>query len=212
MRNPNDPAGGKENDFLSAHDKLLTGLNNPEFAALNISAADKALIVGDNADLHHDKTASDNAKALARSTTQTKLSTFTRGEKNYRAVRQRIINSSGYTPAFGAALGLEHAPGVAPGSTSMDGPQPVLRAKPLDTGGVLIKSTKGKAEAVDLYCKRDGDADFVRLMRVLHFPYVDNRPLLVLGKPEKREYRALLVSHDQPYGNASGIITVIVSV
>ena len=42
MRNPNDRAGGRENDFLSAHNILQTGLNSPEFAALNISAADKA--------------------------------------------------------------------------------------------------------------------------------------------------------------------------
>ena len=211
MRNPNDPAGGRENDFLRAHDQLLAGLNSPEFAALNISAADKATIAEDNAALHQDKTASDNAKALARSTTQTKLSTFARGEKNYRSVRQRIINGTGYTSAFGLALGLEHPTGVAPGSTSSTGPQPVLRAKPLVSGGVSIKATKGKAEAVDLYSKRDGDADFVFLKRLMYFPYIDDRPLLVSGKPEKREYRAMLVRHDQPYGNMSDTLTVIVS-
>ena len=178
---------------------------------MNISAADKAIITGDNADLHRDKAASDNANAIARAATKTKLSTIKRGEKNYRGVRQRIINSLGYTPAFGVALGLEHPAGVAPGSTSSTGPQPILRAKPLVGGGVSIKATKGKAQAVDLYGKRDGDADFVLLGRVMYFPYVDSRPLFVAGKPEKREYRAMLVRHDQPYGTASGIITVIVS-
>ena len=211
MRNPNDPAGGRENDFLSAHDKLLAGLNSPEFAALNISAADKATIAADNAALHQAKTANDNAKALARSTTQAKVSIIKRSDKNYRTIRQRILTGPSYAPAFGIALGLEHTTGVAPVSTSITGPQPVLRAKSLDTGGVLIKSTKGKAEAVDLFCKREGDADFVFLMRVLHFPYVDSRPLLVPGKPEKREYRAMLVRHDKPYGNASASTTVIVS-
>jgi len=211
MRNPNDPAGGRENDFLSAHDKLLAGLNSPAFAGLNISAADKATIAEDNAALHQAKTANDNAKALARSTTQTKVSIIKRSDKNYRTIRQRILTGPGYTVASGVALGIEHTTGVAPGSTSITGPQPVLRAKPLDSGGVLIKATKGKAEAVDLYCKRDGDADFVFLMRVLHFPYVDNRPLLVPGQPEKREYRAMLFRQDKPYGSASAILTVIVS-
>jgi hypothetical protein len=64
---------------------------------------------------------------------------------------------------------------------------------------------------VDLYCKRDGDADFVFYMRCLHFPVIDNRPLLVAGKPEKREYRAMFIRKNQPYGNMSAAITVIVS-
>ena len=212
MRNPNDPAGGKENDFLSAHDKLLAGLNNPGFAGLNISPADKAIIAADNAALHQAKTASDNAKALARSTTQTKASLLKRSDKNYRTIRQRILNSPGYAPSDGIALGLEHTTGVAPGSTSITGPQPVLRAKPLDTGGVLLKSSKGDAEAVDLYSKREGDADFICIARVLHFPYIDNRPLRVAGQPEKREYRAKFIRQNQPYGNASQIITVVASV
>ena len=108
MRNPNDPVGGAQNDFLGAHDLLLAGLNSPEFAALNLTDADKATITEDNATLHRDKTASDNAKALARSTTKIKLSTFRRGETNYRAIRQRIINSRSYTKPIGLVLGLEH--------------------------------------------------------------------------------------------------------
>ena len=209
MRNPNDPVGGKENDFLSVHDKLLAGLNNPGFAGLNISAADKDTLLNDNAALHRDKTASDTANAVARSATKNKRSTFTRSEKQYRAIRQRLLLAAGYTKAVGLALGLEHPTGVAPGSTSITGPQPVLRAKALDTGGVLLKSTKGRAEAVDLYCKRDGDADFIFIERVLHFPFVDRRPLLVAGKPETREYRAILIRHEKPYGNTSAILTVI---
>ena len=48
-------------------------------------------------------------------------------------------------------------------------------------------------------------------MRVLHFPYIDSRPLLVAAKPEKREYRAKFIRQNQPYGNMSATITVIVS-
>jgi len=123
MRNPNDPAGGKENDFLNAHDQLLAGLNSPKFASLNISAADKATIAEDNAALHQAKTAADNAKALARSTNQTKASIIKRSDKNYRTIRGRIMVSPGYSVGSGVALGLEHTTGVAPGTTSMTGPR-----------------------------------------------------------------------------------------
>lgn len=54
-------------------------------------------------------------------------------------------------------------------------------------------------------------ADFNYLGRVRYFPYVANRPLRVASQPEKREYYAILVSHDQPYGNPSASITVTVS-
>jgi hypothetical protein len=47
------------------------------------------------------------------------------------------------------------------------------------------------------------------LARVSYSPFVDKRPLLSPTKPERREYIALYVSHDQEYGQRSGIINVI---
>ena len=129
----------------------------------------------------------------------------------FRALAKRVKAATGYTVAIGEILGIERPQSTPASEMSEDGPQPVLRGKSLDTGGAEIKSNKGDAEAVDVYGKRDGDADFVFLMRVLHFPWVDNRPLLVAGKPEKREYRAMFIRKNQPYGNMSAIITVIVS-
>ena len=79
------------------------------------------------------------------------------------------------------------------------------------TGGCQIKCTKGAAQAVDVYCQRDGDLNPVLLKRVMYFPFVDDRPLLVAGKPEKRSYYGVAVSHDQQYGDPSAVITVIVS-
>jgi hypothetical protein len=42
-------------------------------------------------------------------------------------------------------------------------------------------------------------------------PYVDNRPLLVAGKPETREYRAIYILHDAEIGNPSdeAVVTAI---
>jgi len=45
---------------------------------------------------------------------------------------------------------------------------------------------------------------------VMHLPYIDARPLLVAGQPETREYHTVFVRHDQPYGQPSATIKVVV--
>jgi len=212
MSNSNDPAGGSQDQFMDKHDLLKDGMGKPEAAPLNISPADQATVTADNTDMHAKKTASATADAVAQQATKDKNNSFALGEKNYRAIRQRIMKSPAYTPALGEMLGIERTQSAPAGAMSTDGPQPVLRGKALDTGGAEIKSNKGDAEAVDLYSKRDTDADFVFFMRCLHFPIIDNRPLLVAGKPEKRQYRAMFIRKNQPYGNMSAAITVVVSV
>jgi len=211
MSKTNDPIGGTQDAFIAKHDLLKAGLTVPAVVALNISPADQATITADNTDMHAKKGASDIANAAAQQATKDKLSSLDTGEANYRLVRQHIMKAPGYTQGIGELLGLERPVTVLAAEMSTDGPQPVLRGKPLETGGAEVKSNKAGAEAVDLYCKRDTDADFVRLDRVLHFPYIDNRPLLVAGKPEKRDYKGLFIRQNQPYGKMSAVITVVVS-
>jgi hypothetical protein len=55
----------------------------------------------------------------------------------------------------------------------------------------------------NIYCRRDGDTGPVFLARDTASPYVDNRPLLVAGKPEVHEYRATDVLADAEIGNPS---------
>ena len=129
----------------------------------------------------------------------------------FRGLVKRVKASPGYTPAIGAMLGIEGTQGATASVMATDGPQPVLRGKALDTGGAELKSNKADAEAVDIYSKRDGDAEFVFFMRALHFPIIDNRPLLVAGKPEKRDYRAKFIRQNQPYGNMSATLSLVVS-
>jgi hypothetical protein len=210
MRNHNDPASGSENKFLEGHDLLKQSLSKPEIAAL-ISPADQATILDDNLTLHQEKTASEQAAAVAKQATKRKNTAFKSGRGNYCQIRQRFMTAVGYTPALGVLAGIARPPSAPPDSQSADGPQPVLRGKPGPEGGAWIKSTKGHAEAVDIYSKREGDANLVFLMRVLHFPWVDDRPLLVDGQPEKREYCAMFMRRNKPYGKMSAIITVIVS-
>jgi hypothetical protein len=211
MSGKNDPSGGGENAFLDKHDLLKNGLLKSEVVALNIAPADIATINTDNADMHQKKTDADSTAAVAQQATADKTNSIGNGRKNYRVIRQRILKNPGCTPAIADLLGLERTQSQPAGEMSGDGPQPVLRGKALTTGGAEIKSNKGDAEAVDIYSKRDGDADFVFLMRALHFPWVDARPLLAAGKPEKRDYRGQFIRQNKPYGNVSATITLVVS-
>ena len=211
MKSKNDPTNSSQDGFLDNHDMLKAGLTNPAVVALNISAADQATITADNTTLHTVKSADDIASAAAQQSTKDKNNTFTLGKSNYRAVRQRIMKSAGYTPAIGELLGLELPQHAAPAVVLGSGTTLVMHGAALVTGGAQIKCTKGDAEAIDIYCQRDGDANPVFLKRVMHFPYVDNRPLLVAGKPEKRSYYGIAVRHDEQYGDPSATITVIVS-
>ena len=70
-------------------------------------------------------------------------------------------------------------------------------------GKVEIAFNKSTSEGVNIYCRSDGDPGPVFLARDTVSPYVDNRPLLVAGKPEVREYRALYVVADAEIGNPS---------
>ena len=55
---------------------------------------------------------------------------------------------------------------------------------------------------------REGDADFKFLARDTSPTYVDNRPLLVAGKPELREYKAVFVVGDVGVSQFRDEITV----
>src|SRR5437867_4473351 len=60
--------------------------------------------------------------------------------------------------------------------------------------------TNDNTDGVNLYSKRDGDADFIFLARDTATPYIDTRSLLTAGKPEIREYKAMFVLSDEEIG------------
>ncbi len=78
-----------------------------------------------------------------------------------------------------------------------------------DPGGVVeLDFDKSISDGVNIYAKRDGDADFVFLARDTASPYIDNRPLLVATKPELREYKAVYVQSDAEIGLFSDEVVV----
>ena len=127
----------------------------------------------------------------------------------FRSLAQRIKGMHTYTTAIGRALDLE-GPAAVAYAASAGTAQPVAHGRALVSGGAEIKSTKGEAEAVDIYSQREGDAAPVHLARVMHLPYIDARPLLVANQPESREYYTVFVRNDQPYGQPSATIKVVV--
>ncbi len=77
------------------------------------------------------------------------------------------------------------------------------------SGGVVeLDFDKSISDGVNIYAKRDGDADFVFLARDTASPYIDNRPLLAVGKPELREYKAVYVQSDAEIGLFSDEVVV----
>ena len=75
-------------------------------------------------------------------------------------------------------------------------------------GVVELDLDKSISDGVNIYAKRDGDADFVFLARDTASPYIDNRPLLVATKPELREYKAVYVQSDAEIGLFSDEVVV----
>jgi hypothetical protein len=107
--------------------------------------------------------------------------------------------ASSYSDALGDIIGI-----VGPeDTTDLSTAKPTLTGTAKAGGSVEIAFDKSVSEGVNIYCRRDGDPGPVFLARDTVSPYVDNRPLLVAGKPEVREYRALYVVADAEIGNPS---------
>ena len=76
------------------------------------------------------------------------------------------------------------------------------------SGVVETDFNLANSDGVNLYSRRDGDADFKFLTRDTVPPCADNRPMLVAGKPELREYKAVFVVADKEVSQFSDEITV----
>lgn len=192
----------QDDKFLEFHDHLTAEATKPGSI---VPAGDQTTLAADNAKLHIDFPASDAADAAAKSATAKKKATRAGAEKNVRTMARQWKAAGNYTEATGKALkvaGPEHVVDTANAKPPLKG-----RAIP---GGAEIGGKMDFAEAIKLFSKRDGDADWVPLAVEMHMPYVDNRPLLVAGKPETRRYRGIYIVNDQPVGQYSDEILVTV--
>ena len=193
----------RDNDFLVWHDQFKAAAT-AQAATLGLTPADTGAVGADNASLHTKITALNNAAAVAQQATADKTATRQTVEKNVRALARRIKAQTSYTTAIGAQLGIEGPQDT----TDLTTAQPTLDGTDQTGGVVQLNFSKSKSDGVNIYCKRDGDADFVFLARDTSSPYVDNRPLLVAGKPELRTYQAVYILNDQEIGNYSDEVVV----
>ena len=123
----------------------------------------------------------------------------------FRALVNYIKNHPDYDVADGIDLGIE---GTALSAPVMK-PTAVLRA----TGPTTVRHSVAKNghEAVDVYCRRGAEPAATKLGRYSRARFDDNRPNLVTGQPECREYTYQYVDDDEPVGEVSDVLRVITS-
>lgn len=190
-------------DLLLWHDHFLA-MATAKQAELGLSDAELATLRTDNADFRAKLAAQNLANATAKQATADKAVSRSRTVGNARASTRRIKAGAGYTEALGLALGIEGSED----STDLSAAKPALTATDQTGGVVVIDFVKSKSDGVNIYCQREGEADFVFLARDTVPPYVDNRPLFTPGKPELRRYTAVYVLNDEEIGQYSDEVAV----
>ncbi|MFN2621757.1 MAG: hypothetical protein ABR611_02835 [Chthoniobacterales bacterium] len=121
-----------------------------------------------------------------------------------------IKSNAGYTDAIGADLGVVGTPGAFDPNTYQAELKSVELTMP---GQVTVKFGKagGKIDGVNVYSRRQGQADWKFLGRDTQSPYVDTTPLTQAGTPEVREYRVRGVINDEEIGDYSAAQQITVS-
>jgi hypothetical protein len=184
-----------DHDFLVWLDHFV-GSVSPE---LGLSESDVNALKAINEAYHAKTVTANNASALAKQAITDKNDCRQQAENLIRTVARRIKAGEGYSLSLGRQLGIEGAEV----KSSLDDQAPVLSAVDKTGGTVLLSFNKYRSEGVNLYCQRENDSDWVLLGRATLSPFIDNRPLLLAGKPELRRYSAVFMQRDKEVGNFS---------
>jgi hypothetical protein len=198
MKKPFIPS--KQDPYLKWHDTLKGGVTATTTGA---TADDVAMLETDNTAIHAKMvtvTNADKASIAAHADLNQAIAT---SQTNARGLAQRIKKSTGYNEVIGKTLQIIGEEDT----TDMTQEKPVLGIKVLANGVVEVSFGKMLAEGVHIYGKRDGEAGFTYLSSETHSAYVDNRPLLVAGKPETRQYYAVFFIGKAEIGLQSDIAT-----
>ena len=127
--------------------------------------------------------------------------------KRLRDAANRARAHPAYTAVIGADLGII-APAAAP--TPPGDVKPTAKGRPQGHNEAVLDWVKAGHDAVRIESKRGGEAAFTLLGSDVFPPYVDNRPLLVPGQPEERQYQFQYEDDDAPVGLWSDIVRVTV--
>lgn len=77
-------------------------------------------------------------------------------------------------------------------------------------GSVRGSYLKGKANGARVECKRGSETTFTTFSNVFKASFVDDRPNLIPGQPETRQYRIWYLVNDDVVGLVSSIVTITV--
>ena len=185
------------------HDQFKTAVL-ANATTFGLVAGDTTPITTDNTDYHAKVTAQTAAANTSKQATADLTTSRATAEKHARALVKRIKAHRAYTVGLGNLLGIE-GPQDTTDLTTM---APELYGEDKRGGTVEIDFNLAGSDGVNIYSRRDGDTDFKFLARDTVPPYVDNRPMLVAGKPELRENKAVFVVADKEVSQFSDEITV----
>ena len=186
--------------YIRWHDNLK---NTVTATTPGVKTGDITAMAADNADMHTKQAAILPAEDTSKAAHDALNTSIARSRKQVSQMVTNIQNDPAYTVEAGKLLGIEGAEDT----TDMTQQQPLLVATAKSNGVVELGFNKMLAEGVHIRCQRDGDADYGFLASETHSPYVDNRPLLVAGKPETRRYKAVFFINKVEVGNPSDAVT-----
>jgi hypothetical protein len=86
--------------------------------------------------------------------------------------------------------------------------RPQLKAIDRNAGKVEFRFKKLNSHGIHLYSKRGEETVWKQIATHTRTKFVDDRPLLVSGKPELRIYRAIYFVKDEPIGEWSNEIEI----
>lgn len=192
-----------DGNLLLWHDRFKSSLLTLK-DQLGLHEEEISVIINDNEELHSSITAANVASAAAHHAISAKFATCNHSSNNTRTLVRRIKTLPGYTEAIGNLLGIIGAESIVDFSEL----KPILKAVDQTGGVVELSFSKSRSEGINLYCQRENDSEFVFLSRLTQTHFIDNRPLLIAGKPELRRYTAVYVKKDLEVGQFSDDLIV----
>lgn len=120
----------------------------------------------------------------------------------------RIKLHSNYTDTIGKDLGIAGVETQSFASIAND-LKPILKLS-LVAGFPQVKYPKGKTSGVRLFCKRGAATDYSDLGPILTAVYIDKRPNLQAGVPERRTYYAWYIKGNDNVGQKGDEFSVVV--
>lgn len=123
-----------------------------------------------------------------------------------------FVQSIKAAPAYTESIGLQL--GVVGSEDATENPLPTFTAKVERIGDnecVRIAFRKYGRDGVVIHSKRGGDGNPWEMLAIdLSSPYLDQRPLMVTGQPETREYRLQYYEDASPVGDFTDVASVVV--